>query len=508
MTSVRDRVARTGLTVRAGKRRFVLAGVLLVAGGVPTVTGTVAHGAACQYAASLGHGWSVLATPPFTAGPTAVNRFIHYPYTMGNGALFSALPGNAQTLVSTNGTQIMRTTNGGCTWRAVYTFAQGDLGPDPSAAQGADAGSEGYEGAYEIQAFAAPRYAGTGHTMYAVAAVSGSVPALVASQFTVSPPVVMLKSTDDGASWQQLNSLPTAAAVAVPRCFTPADPFNGPLRVTMAPSNPEIVYLACGTNGYTVDGAMKVATGTGDLSLYESTDGGVSWVQRTTPTTEAYGVPLQGLAVDPRHPERAWLATNWSYVSGGSKAQTPSLWRSADSGQHWTKSATGRSVTEAADTKYPQPTSVALTGEFGVDMGPSGDVTLARGESGVLRANGGGPGWQTLARSPARGTVVAHSVFAASGDLYVVRDYGVPAGYAGPTYCTNTTCSWEQLFRVRGAKTTAIAPPGHLISDFYGLQSSGNTKVTTIYGYAMLKSVSTGASGATRNVFLCWTGDA
>jgi hypothetical protein len=495
---------RAGLTVRAGKRRFVLAGVLLVAGGVPSVTGTVAHGAACQYAAGLGHGWSVLASPPFTAGPTSTNRFKNYPFFMGNGAIFAAVQGNGQTLLATNGTQIMKTTNGGCTWQTTYTFEQGNLGQDPPALAPVSGTEDtsGFTGVYEIQAFAAPRYGGSTHKVYAVIASAGIGTTLVTGEVATAP-VTLLVSSNDGSSWQQVSASPSITAPAIPRCYPPVDPYNGPLEMVAAPSNPNTVYLVCGTNGYVGDSSLKRPTGSTDLDLYESTDGGASWVARTVPTSFAFGVPLRGLAVDPKNPAHVWLATNYSTTSSTPNVPTPTLWYSPDAGQHWSKSATGGAVYGRGDPRYPE--SVALTGEFGVDTSKAGAVTLARGVSGVLRSADNGAHWQTLAPTSQPGVVAAHSVFGPNGDLFVVRDFGVPATYPGPTYCSNTACSWEQLFRVRGSKTTAIPTPGHLISDFYGLQTAGTIKVT-VYGYGLLKSAGTGGNGAANSVLLAWTG--
>jgi hypothetical protein len=509
MRTLGDSVDPRWRVVPAGKRRLVVAALLLVAGGgVPSVTGTVAQGAVCQYTSSLGHGWSVLAPPPFTAGPTSTNRYQYYPFFMGNGAIYAAVPGSGQTLLATNGTQIMKTTNGGCTWQATYTFAQGDLGQDPSALAGSGVDTNPVTGAYEIQGFATSRYPGSAHTAYAVLAVANSLPAALATENTVSPPVVILQSTNDGSSWQQVNPSPSAAAPAVPRCYAPGDPAYGPLRLVAAPSNPNTVYLLCGTNGHTIDYAATLATGPSDLSLYESADGGVSWVQRTVPTYQANGVPLQALAVDPGNDGRVWLATNLSSVPGSTaNLQIPTLWFSSDSGQHWTAKATGGTVFVRGDPKNPQ--SVSLTGEFGVDLSKTSHVALARGANGVLRTTDRGVHWQTVATTSASGVVAAHSIYVPNGDLYVVRDFGVPPGYAGPTYCTNTSCSWEQMFRIRGSKTTAIPSPGRAISDFYGLQSAGGSNAA-IYGYALMKTTPSGldhfGSASNRAVFLSWTG--
>lgn len=502
-------IAPTFAAPRSSVRRSLAAATVLVATGV-TPAAIQAHAAsACQYAASIGRGWSQLAIPPFTVGPTSTNKYRYYPFYLGGDAIYGLVPGSGQVLLATNGSQIMRSTNRGCTWSPVYTYQGGDLGQDPpqvdQALQPTGTDSAGATGTTVISAFAFPRYQAKQQRLYAAVAPSGNVGPSLAAQFVAGVPVTILTSTDDGQAWSAVTPAPSANAPAIPGCEAP-DQLAESLRLSVATSDPRVLYLACGGNAYGNAVMTRAADGaSSDLRLYESTDGGASWVQRTTPTTEAEGVPLQGLAVDPHHPERLWLATNDSTTATASNVAHPTAWYSADSGRTWSAKATGGKANLNGDPKFAESIGYCC-GEFGVDVAPSSASTVANATNGVSVSTDAGNHWSTYATGggPA-GTIIVHSVFAPSGDLYGVRDLGLPPNYQGPVFCANGAMSYEQLVRVHGKKTSVVPTPSRVIADFFGLESTGTQHSTTLLGFAQVRPNPSNCQ-MYNNVGLLWTG--
>lgn len=510
MTSIgQARQAMTRSTIRM--RRSTAAGLLLAATGFMLPSLTTAHAAAaCQYAAGIGGGWTKLATPPFTVGPTSTNRYRYYPFIYGGGALYGLVPGNGQVLLATNGSQIMRSTNRGCTWNAVYTYQGGDLGQDPpqvdQALQPTGEDSSAATGELVISAFAFPRYQSHQQRLYALIAPSWNVagPALVA-QLVMGVPATFITSSDDGQTWSSVTPSPSASAPAIPDC-APPDSLDQAVRLAVAPSDPKVLYLACGGGAYGDAFIGQAANGArSDLRLYESTDGAVSWVQRTTPTTEAQGVPMQGLAIDPQHPERLWLATNESTTATATGQSWPSAWYSSDSGRTWASRAVGGKASYDGDPAFAMSVAYCC-GEFGVDVSPTGDASVANATGGVLFSRDSGKHWSTYATGggPA-GTMIVHSVFAPNGDLYALRDIGVPPKYEGPAFCANGVTSYEQLVRVRNGRTAVIATPRPAIGDFFGLQTTGSAHATTILGFGQIRQVPNNCDQY-QALGLLWTG--
>lgn len=468
-------------------RRHALTVLMLSAAVISPSTLSANAAPACAGAAPLGHGWSVLATPPFTQGPAPGARFA-WPV-----AIIAAVPGTGDVLLATNGTQILRSANSGCTWNPVYSLAEGYLGHDPA---GYD--DQGLGGSYAIVSFGAPRY-GQARSVYAFAAVEG-LTASTATQFVAAPPILILKSADAGVSWQTVTATPSVTAPAVPRCSNPLAPETA-LRAAVASSDPNTLYLVCPSfSENNVDGAIGKATLPGDPLVYESTDGGSSWMLRTGPTTRSGGVPAQGLAIDSKDPSKVWLVTINSSQSGP-PVYTPTLWYSPDSGVHWVSRATGGQVRDPSyGSDANVKSSVARLGEFGVDSAPTAGVAaLARGSFGALQVASSSAKSKSVAWRV--GAIAVHAIYGPNEDLYVVQDFGVPAGYGAP-YCDNVSSSWEHLTRYRNGKSVLLPSPGRLVADFYGLQSAGTAR-TAIYGYGKLWSNSSTCSSV-RNVLLSW----
>ncbi len=104
----------------------------------------------------------------------------------------------------------------------------------------------------------------------------------------------LLRSTDDGATWQRVAAIGAGA--------------GGAWQLDASKAGP--VYLLAGEHG-----------------LFESDDGGSTWHSRTVPA----GGACTGLAVSPRSSDEIYVAC----PSPAGEGTGPGLWRSLDGGVHW-----------------------------------------------------------------------------------------------------------------------------------------------------------------------------
>jgi hypothetical protein len=455
---------------------------------------------ACQYAASLGHGWTQLATPPFTVGRQASDGSLRD----WENVVAAVLPGTGRNILATNGTQILKSTNAGCSWQEVFVLAGGYLGhhppvPGPNLFSVAD-----------IQQFVVPKDADKFRTVYALIH-PGS--AAYSSNVVANPPVLVLKSTDDGSSWQQVTP-----GAALGLCGNPGavqTSYDPAVVAAVAPSNVQVLYMACRDWSYPNNYAStaKAAAGAGgpysQLAFFRSTDGGASWQRQGSATFATTLFPVQALSVDPTDPSKVWLATDDSDKPGAAlhvAAGVPALWYSADAGLHWAKQLTGIAllshVPNVPDTKW----SGSLLGDFSVDMGTRGQLVVAQGSSGVFTSTDGGVDFKTS--GSVKDSIAIHAAYGAKDDLYVVRAFGLPVGYGG-FYCSQVGHSSVGLYRVRDGKISALAmPSGRWFQDWYGMQTAGTTR-TTIYGYGTLGLSAAGAGCDAQRAevsgFFAWT---
>jgi uncharacterized protein (TIGR03437 family) len=155
-----------------------------------------------------------------------------------------------------------------------------------------------------------------------VAGSTSSVDFPLVHPFQSSPGARPLwKSTNGGTSWTPLDNLPFAI----------------PQMIVADPSAPNTLYAA-----------------TGDLGVFKSVDGGVTWVNANTGIT---GTNVQALAIDPVH-----LATLYASVSG---AKSNAIYKSVDAASHWTlvDSAAPSNSLLAVDAQSP-----AIVWEIGASL--------------------------------------------------------------------------------------------------------------------------------------------
>lgn len=201
----------------------------------------VAHGAASCGVTS--GNWTTIAGPRFPIGSQGIIDL----------AIDARSPSR---FFVTNGTSVMRTTDGGCSWQHSYTLGEQDAG--------------------------APTYTPANSRIVSlVASESGgrvllSIAETLANQ--IRPHVVV--SSDAGGSWE-------SGDAGLP-------PLGSPEALVVASSSPDTVYLAVDLGGGTLD------------SLFASADGGRSW----EPRSQRLGSGITGFEVDPILPNELWAYGN------------------------------------------------------------------------------------------------------------------------------------------------------------------------------------------------------
>lgn len=213
---------------------------------------------------------SLVLSAPFALGPARaqvpcgvpVGDWTSIPapaFTDGGRALvdFAVAPPKPTLMYATNGTVVMRSTDGGCVWRESYKAAPATVpvgGGDPGVIESV------------------------------VAAESSPTRAYLSIQETVGPAARpnVLRTDNAGATWQP-------ASAGLP-------PTGAPAFLRVAPSDPDTAYLAIA-----VQGVVEL--------LYGTNDGGLTWTPRSN-FGQGPGSEISDIKVDPLDANDVWAATS------------------------------------------------------------------------------------------------------------------------------------------------------------------------------------------------------
>jgi hypothetical protein len=232
-------------------------------------------------------------------------------YPSGNPVLSLSTVSKPQpAFLATDGLSIFRSVDGGCSWITAYTF-EADAYTAPL-----------YLPPYQIEVLAGPM-ANPGipasPTIYGFALPSGLSTAVDDAYLAM----LVLKSTDGGASWTMINS--PGGAGNVVGCNS-----SQPPAVSVAPSNSQVVYLECST----------ASVGSNSMALYRSDNGGQTWSALSplpTVLSTLGSSSTHSIEVDPKAASNVWLV-GAAVTAGRGTAPRIAVVHSTTGGASWVSS--------------------------------------------------------------------------------------------------------------------------------------------------------------------------
>jgi hypothetical protein len=285
----------------ARTRRLGPAVVALALAATGTVATTASAGG-CAGAHSLGHGWTLI-DPPSVPG---VDGAAGEGNVAGRPTDFTAVPGEPATLLVSDGSEIWRSGDAGCSWQPVYSLTT-DL---PASWENAP---------YSVAQFAAasPGPHG-GDRVYALL-----IPGFnynFALSLSTAPPTLVLASTDGGKTWTLDQPRAAQDLANQPRCLDV-------VTVSVSPADQKVIDLVCvsGAAEQIVDSELQHTPYEG----FRSTDGGISWQPMNYPNS--FGDSR--LTADPYSPNVVWAVSESQAPRSQSWYLT--VYRSADGGLTW-----------------------------------------------------------------------------------------------------------------------------------------------------------------------------
>ena len=205
--------------------------------------------------------------------------------------------------------------------------------------------------------------------------------------------------------------------------------------VFVAPSNPDIVYVASGEGIQRPD--LSVGNG-----VYRSSDAGKTWVHLGL----AEGQQIGGLSVDPHDPDRVFAA-----VLGHPYGPNPErgVYRSTDGGKHWEKVLYKDENTGAVQvTIDPVNPQVVFADLWAGRQGPWENGAWNGPNSGLFKSTDGGTTWRQLTQGlpdPSQGLSRIGFCIAPSDPSRLYATVAANATYGGIYRSDDAGESWKKL---------------------------------------------------------------
>jgi hypothetical protein len=378
--------------------------VILIALFVAPQQATAAPCGGSGAVTSIGKGWTRIAAPEW---PTpALPREVPLPITTtlpGDGFTLAVDPANADHILFSNTHTVMLSLDAGCTWQAIFK-----LDPSPSFPRinGAsdDVSSIAIQGDYIYI-----------HVFHRIASTAGT-----------------------GASVFYSHDLGKSFALATSGFPPPNAWYTWPSSMGVSAKDPRIVYLAL--ESYVSPVSVNVqgqptSVGANLDSIYASTDGGVTWAERSLPTGRSSSV-LENIsariAVDGRD-----ASVLWAYAPNGPP------YRSDDGGNTWgfvgTLFPDPVNGTKKIDT-IDAGTFTAVLGVPATPRGPGIDGAF------LLRSDDGG---QSFYKIPTGSLPPENAIFAGAPNKIVMRGYDLASNFYVMLRLDSRSNAWVD-----------ISPPG------------------------------------------------
>jgi hypothetical protein len=276
--------------------------------GLLTSHSSVATGKACEHRRTSG-AWTTVDVGGFPKPPVARSSLV------GRGTAGFVVPGGAKDrFFATDGFSLLRSIDGGCNWRSVFTLNEG--GPpasDPTALPWQIP-------TYVISAVAAPVAATV--TRSRDDDVYLTLMPADRSFGQVARPVFVGASHDGGLTWRVTELFQQVALLGQTLATGPkAADQRKPVSLVVSPSDPRVAYLLfvadAANAAYSADPALS-----GPLPLFSTHDGGNSW-QLVPVVSGSASSGLRGLVVSATNPQLLWANGTFPVSS-------------TDGGRHWT----------------------------------------------------------------------------------------------------------------------------------------------------------------------------
>jgi photosystem II stability/assembly factor-like uncharacterized protein len=286
---------------------------------------------------------------------------------------------------------------------------------------------------------------------------------LFSSQFIYGQKITKDPSVSDGLKWRMIGPHRggrTVGAVGVPqqpnvfyigvnnggvwkttdygRTWNPIfddQPTGSVGDVAVAPSNPNVLYVASG------EGIQRPDLSVGD-GIYKSTDGGKSWIN----TGLKDGQQIGGLAIDPNNENRVFAAVlGHPYGANAERG----VFRTLNGGKTWEKvlyfdENTG-AVQVAIDPKNPQ---IIYADMWAGRLGPWENGAWSGDKSGLFKSVDGGKNWKKLEKglpTTAQGLSRIGFTIAPSNPNRLYATVEAPPQYGGVFRSDDAGESWTKL---------------------------------------------------------------
>jgi photosystem II stability/assembly factor-like uncharacterized protein len=202
--------------------------------------------------------------------------------------------------------------------------------------------------------------------------------------------------------------------------------------IAVAPSNPNIVYVASGEGLHRPD--LSVGNG-----IYKSTDAGKTW----THLGLRDGEQIPALAVDPRDPNKVFAAV-LGHPYGPSEER--GLYLSTDGGENWKKVISKDENTGASDVEIdPSNPDVVYASMWEVREGPWEDGNEFNGTGGGLfKSTDGGNNWQQLMNGLPKDLSQIYVAIAPSDSKRLYATVGEASGKLGVYRSDDAGDGWTQ----------------------------------------------------------------
>jgi photosystem II stability/assembly factor-like uncharacterized protein len=228
----------------------------------------------------------------------------------------------------------------------------------------------------------------------------------------------VLKSDDYGRTWTPIFDHESTQSIGA---------------IAVAPSNPNIVYVASGEGLHRPD--LSVGNG-----IYKSTDAGKTWTHLGL--TDGFQIPA--IAIDPRDPNRVFAAV-LGHPYGPNEER--GLFRSIDGGQTWQKAIYKDENTGASDVEIdPSNPDVIYASMWEVREGPWEDNNEFNGTGGGLfKSTDGGNTWHPLTKGLPKDLAQIYVAVAPTNSQRLYATVGSASGALGVYRSDDAGESWSQI---------------------------------------------------------------